>query len=520
MQSLDVMLDGLSQEDLERLHDMTDEEIVELIRQSSRLDLETPPDWFHLSQLETWRDEHPIVCICAGWQSGKTISLSYWLLREIQRCGPGDYGAFSSTFPLMVKKLLPEMKKVFGAVAEYLAGLKQFIFTDAGSRLVFGADWNGDATIVQLGYAVSPDSLESATLKAVIWDECGQRLVPEQSFNTVQSRLMVHRGRMCLASKPYESGWYERLVEEGLKNAEKRRLLAEGKEVDYDPVSDTVGVITYASWDNPVNPAEDSPYFAKIRAKMPTWKFVMQYGGRFTMPAGLIYDCFDWERNTCDDFAIFEAYPMASTHPGMDFGKINTGGLGVADTGDVIYVFGEYLAGEKRTYEKHVESIKALRNPHAMGREYGVGCGGNKHGEDGWREAYRQHGLPLDEPPENNIDVQIQAVWALMAQGKLKFFRAGARQCIEDVKHYSRKVDEDGKVLDEIDNDAIWHLLAALRYIIIKLRPNAANQGAAIAGGERLIVAAMTSNMARAGIAAVNQTMPVLKRFGSPFGLK
>jgi len=324
------------------------------------------------------------------------------------------------------------------------------VFTDAGSRSLHGGAWSGEPTIIQLGHAENPDSLESATLKAVVWDECGQRLVPEQSYHTVKSRLMVNRGRMCLASKPYESGWFERLVT--------------GK-------SPEVGVITFPSWANPVNPSEDDVYWERIKAEMPAWKFLMQYGGFFTMPAGLIYDCFSREQNTCEDFDV----SRLQIYPGMDFGKINTAGIAVADdpNSGILYVIGEYHAGQKRDYADHVKAMRALTVPMAGGKWLAPGCGGNKHGEDGWREAYRQHGLPLDEPPEGNIEVQIQGVWSQLSQRKLVFFRRGAADTIGDVQHYSRKVDPDGTVLDAIEEDQKWHRLAALRYIVSKLRPAA-----------------------------------------------
>jgi len=413
-----------------------------------RVDYQAAPDWFHDYQKKAWDNDAPILTICAGWQSGKTILLPFWLRREIQRKGAGDYGAFSSTYKLLNRKFLPELKKCFAGIADYRAGDQQFVFTPAGNRKIHGSQWNGEPTIIQLGHAENPDSLESATLKAVAWDECGQRLVPEQSYHTVRSRLMVNRGRMALASKPYEPGWFERLV---------------------TTKPDGTGVVSFPSWANPVNPPEDNPYWEQIRREMPPWRFKMQYDGIFTMPAGLIYDCFNYERNTCEDFDVSRLL----CYPGVDFGKVNTAGVVVANdpVSGVLYVIGEYHAGAKRDYPEHVAALRALTAANAGGKSLSPGCGGNKHGEDGWREAYRMHGLALDEPPENNIEVQIQGVWSQLNQGKLMFFRRGARQTIEDMQHYSRKVDADGKITDVIDEDAKWHLLSGLRYIISKLRP-------------------------------------------------
>ena len=409
-------------------------------------EFEICPAWFHYYQRLAWGKDDVIIAICAGWQSGKTVTLPHWLKREIHRRGPGDYGAFSSTYRLLSRKFLPELKKAFRDLAEFRAGDQQFVFTVAGNKLIHGPEWTGEPTIIQLGHAENPDSLESATLKAVVWDECGQRLVPKQSFDTVVSRLMVNRGRMCLASKPYESGWFERLVT--------------GK-------GDGVGVVSFPSWANPENPQKDDVYWDRLRADMATWRFTMQYEGVFTMPAGLIYDCFDWELNTCDDFDVSNL----SMHPGMDFGKVNTAGLVVADdraTG-VLYVIGEYHAGKKRDYPEHVTSMRLLTREWGGNKPLQPGAGGNKHGEDGWREAYRKHGLPLDEPPESNIEVQIQNVYSLMKQRKIKFFRRGAAETISDVQHFSREVDEDGVVTDKIADEAKWHRLAALRYVVSKL---------------------------------------------------
>jgi len=474
---------------------------LDLLLTGGRIDCETSPSWFHDSQNRTWESSKPITCICAGWQAGKTVGLPFWLKREIQRRGPGDYGAFSSTYKLLARKFLPELKKCFCSgkkddcdLAIFRVVDQQIVFTDEGNRKIHGPDWDGEPTVIQLGHAENPDSLESATLKAVVWDECGQRLVPKASFDTVVSRLMVNRGRLLLASKPYEANWFKDLV---------------------TTPSDNVQVITYASWENPENPSEDDPYWIPIRAAMPAWKFQMFYVGIFTMPAGLIYDCFNRTDHVCTDFQVLRAHPNATVHPGMDFGKVNTAGVAAVDdrsTG-TIYIIGNYHAGKKREYTEHIASMRELTVPCANGRDYSVGCGGNKHGEDGWREAYRMHGLALEEPPENNIDVQIQNVWTLISTGKLKFFAAGAAEVIEEIEAYSREVDEDGEVTDKILDDAKFHRLAALRYICMKLRPNLAGRSTVAAAGNTPVT---MPNIARTpGIAIAGNNMA--QRAGNPF---
>lgn len=411
------------------------------------IDCEVCPEWFHKYQRKFWECYRPIVAICAGWQSGKTVSLPAWLKREIQRCGPGDYGAFSSTFKLLKRKFLPELKKEFKDFCTYLAGDMQFVFTEEGSRKLWGDEWDESPTVIQLGYAENPESLESATLKAVIWDECGQRLVPEQSFLTVQSRLMVNRGRMALASRPYESGWYERLVKGGLSGE-----------------NELVDVVSFPSWANPVNPPESDPYWIPIRAKMPTWKFTILYEGQFTKPLGLIYDTFDYNLDTCEDFDIPKSWGW-KFYPGMDFGPVNTAGLIIAENPETkeLFVVREYHSPVKRKYTEHAASIRG-------GFALSVGAAGN-HSEDDSRSLMRLAGVLLDEPPTNDVESQIQCVYEQLASHMLKFFRKACAETIADAENYSRKVDDEGETQDEIAQKSKWHRLDALRYIIAKLRP-------------------------------------------------
>jgi len=413
-----------------------------------------PPDWFHSYQTEAWNADEPIVAICAGWQSGKTVTLPPLLKREIQRRGPGDYGAFSSTYKLLSRKFLPELKKEFKDYAEFRTSDQQFIFTESGSRKLYGPSWNGAPTIIQLGHAENPDSLESATLKAVVWDECGQRLVPEQSFRTVESRLMVNRGRMLLASRPYESGWYERLVKKGQSEYGK------------------VKVISFPSWANPQNPTEDDPYWEELRATMPEWMFTILYRGQFTQPLGLIYDCFDYERDTCDDFPIPDTW---NCYPGADFGEVNTAGIVIAEDphSNELYAIHEYHAGSKKTTAEHIEGIKTGTHPHTgqtVKFRLSVGAGGART-EEGLRELSSLYGMMLDEPPDNNVEVQIQCVYEQIARHRLKFFRRSCERTIDQIQLYSREVDDEGNVTDKIADKAKWHLMDSLRYIITKLRP-------------------------------------------------
>ena len=68
---------------------------------------------FHAAQLEAWDSQRRFIFLIAGSQSGKTSFSPWWLWREIQRCGSGDYLAVTATYDLYKLKFLPEIRQVF-----------------------------------------------------------------------------------------------------------------------------------------------------------------------------------------------------------------------------------------------------------------------------------------------------------------------------------------------------------------------------------------------------------------------
>lgn len=126
---------------------------------------------FHEGQAQAWLSEKRFIWMLAGTQGGKTSFGPHWLHREIQNCGPGDYLAVTSTFPLLKLKMLPEFLSVFDhalRLGEWKAADRVFQFHDGITRVIFGS-------------ATHPESLESATAKAAWLDEC---LAPETLIST------------------------------------------------------------------------------------------------------------------------------------------------------------------------------------------------------------------------------------------------------------------------------------------------------------------------------------------------
>ncbi len=67
----------------------------------------------HPGQARAWASKARFVAIIAGTQGGKTSFLPWWLFREIQRCGEGDYIAATASYDLFKLKMLPALRECY-----------------------------------------------------------------------------------------------------------------------------------------------------------------------------------------------------------------------------------------------------------------------------------------------------------------------------------------------------------------------------------------------------------------------
>lgn len=402
---------------------------------------------FHRGQWRAWESGARMVVVLAGTQSGKTAFGPHWFLREITECGPGDYAVISPTFPLMELKALKEFKRFFIDhldLGTYVANpIRCFTFSEKGMRATFPGWERGDPpTQVYFGYAADPDSLESATYKAVWCDEAGQQAFKLGSYEALRRRTSIHRGRMLFTTTIYNMGW--------LKTELYDRWKAGDPEIE---------VIQFDSTENPAFPMEE---YEERRRSMPRWKFDMMYRGLYTRPAGLIYDVFDTRRHVIDAFPIPETWQRSA---GIDFGGINTCGLLFAEDPDNkrLIVYHEYHPGEARTEREHIGALLAQVPKTRSGERMRVRAWGGSHQEGGWRSAWGQSGLPVLEPSHNSVEVQISRVYAALKGDEVQVTR-DCPELIAQFGEYQRVVDAQGEPTEEIEDDARYHHLAALRY--------------------------------------------------------
>lgn len=405
----------------------------------------------HPGQMYAWQSDRRFILVLAGTQGGKTSFGPHWLYREIARCGPGDYMVVTPTYPLLELKLLPTFRQVFEqwlALGRYVGSpSKVFVFSEDGARRTFGAGFNpaqAPPTRVLFGYAMDPDSLESATAKAAWLDEPGQRRFKEGSWEAILRRLSLARGRVLLTTTPYSNrGWLRRRVYD--------RWAAGDSEYD---------VVQFESVQNPMFSAEE---WERAKRELPRWKFDLFYRGKFTRPAGLIYDSFEEDRHTCPRFPIPEHWPRFL---GLDFGGVNTAGVFFAEepgTGR-LFAYREYHEGG-RTAAQHATAL--------LEGEPGIPyCVGGSRSEQQWRDEFKAGGLPVRQPDIADVEVGIDRVWGAHNQDQIIVFD-DLEGYLDEKASYSRELDDTGEPTEFIEDKSDYHLMDAERYIIGWLRKTA-----------------------------------------------
>jgi hypothetical protein len=385
----------------------------------------------HPGQTKAWDSLCRFVFIIAGTQSGKTSFGPWWLWREIKRCGEGDYLAVTATYDLFKLKMLPEMQTVF---THYLANegwtfqASDRVITDGKTRII-------------LRSANAPGGLESATGKAAWIDECGQDDFRLDSWDAIQRRLSLSRGRVLGTTTPYNLGWLKTEVYDRWRRS--------------DPAYQ---VIQFRSTMNPKFPLEE---YERARATLPDWKFQMFYNGQFTRPAGMIYDCFDYDIHVVKPFELKKEWPV---YVGIDFGGVNTATIWIAEDFDrgAYYIFQETLEGGMSTAE-HVKHAAERAEKKRV-----VNWAGGAKSEIQQRMDWTSEGLSVNEPLVIDVEAGIDRVYGLLKHKQLFIFDT-CRGLIDEIGTYSREIDDMGQATEKIKDKETYHRLDATRYCVQQL---------------------------------------------------
>ena len=425
---------------------------------------------YHAGQRQMIESRKRFILVLAGTQSGKTVSGPWWLLKEICRCGPGDYLVAAPTFQLMKKKVLPEFKKLFRgrlSLGDYHTQDKIFTFSEEGQKTIFGEAGSGKETQIFFGHAQDPESLESATYRAAWLDEAGQKKFKRGSWEAIQRRLSIYLGRVLTTTTPYALGWLK---------SELHDPVIQAREWGHE--HENIALINFESTMNPAFPQEE---FERMKQKLPPWKFNMMYRGRFERPAGMIYDVFDDSAHVIPEFLPGKHW---ARYLGLDFGGVNTVGIKAAREPHTnrYVVYDTYHEGG-RTAAEHKRHMLAgePQQPTAVG-------GAPSEGQ--WRQEFGEAGLPVKEPPVSDVEVGIDRVYGMLKNHpaldgqEIEVGEDGDTEVIihdpsrpwleitencgvliDELGSYSRELDEDDKPTEKIEDKSSYHHADGLRYL-------------------------------------------------------
>ena len=393
---------------------------------------------FHQGQTRAWNSKKRFICVICGTQWGKTSWAPHWLLREVKTKGAGDYLAVAPTFPLMNLKMKKEFLEVFDQYYQLGRWREADKVFESHEREHGGPVWR-----VIFGSAANPESIESATAKAGWLDEVGQHQFDRQAWEAVLRRVSLTQGRVLITTTPYEWGWFKTELYD--------RWVAGATDID---------VIQGDSLENPAFSREE---YERAKATMPRWKFNLFYRGIFERPAGLIYDAFDEEVCKIKRFALSSGWPR---YVGHDFGPNNTAALWYAqDPGTgYLYAYREYLAGGLSAFDHAQKFIEMSKGETIIRR-----CGGANH-EDGWRESFTAAGWPIVKPRMREVEAGINRVYGWHQQNRLFVFDDMVGY-LDELKSYSRKLDENYQPTMDIDNKSRYHILDCSRYLLADFAP-------------------------------------------------
>lgn len=410
----------------------------------------------HDGQAKVMLSKARIIVALGGSQSGKTELGPAWLANEIKMRGPGDYLIAGPNFPLLSKKVMPAFLKLFKRQLKWgrLTGRSPYFEVNTyGQKCLWGKAQDED-TKVFFGHAMDPESLESATAKAVWLDEAGQKKFKVGSWEAINRRVTVNKGRILITTTPYSvTGWL-RDVYDRAKSGDRDYFVSE-----------------FESIANPAFPIEE---YERAKRELPSWKFDLFYRGRFTKPPGAIYDIFEKDTHTCPDFALPPDWPR---FVGLDFGGVNTAATFYAaerewdeeidgwghETGRY-FLYREYFPRTGKTAGDHAKSIY-------LGESRMPKCVGGSSSEGQWRKEFAAAGLNVLDPAigdkegstEGRVEVGINRVYALIKENNLVIFKS-CNKTIDDIENYSRELDDKGDPTEDIEDKTIYHLGDSVRY--------------------------------------------------------
>lgn len=224
----------------------------------------------------------PFNVIATGIQWGKTISGAWWLRNQCAEFWTYNHIITAPTYKILSQATIPAFISVFKGVGEHKKGDQEFHLNGGG--------------IIYLRTETDPESIVGITNVKSVWgDEAG--LYRLYFWQNMQARAARLNGRICLTTSPYSLNWiFKELIKPTLEGKRDDVHLTAAKSID--------------------NPYFSKAFYDNAKKTMDPRRFNALFNGQFEKMQGLVYDCFNEERNSIGHFDI----DNAEIYAGVDWG--------------------------------------------------------------------------------------------------------------------------------------------------------------------------------------------------------
>ena len=425
---------------------------------------EVSPVPFHQGQDWAWDTDKRWVAVISGTQSGKTAFGPWWLAREIERGGAGDYIAATATYDLFKLKMLPSMLKVLVeilGIGRYWGGDRVIEIRKGatpGGRFLARTSKDPMWARVILRSAESEGGLEAATAKAAWLDEAGQPGFQLAAWNAVRRRLALNQGRALITTTLYDLGWVKQKFIDPVEETEPVEQLTtdRGAEMMLRENED----ICLIQLDSIVNPAYPLDEYEELQAVTADDEFSMFYRGRASKLRTMIYDCYDAGVNRTEAFEVPHDWLSAvgvdpvGAHIGAVWGTFSP-------RDNRLHIYREYREPFGKTTAGHADAIQSATHERVV--RWIVGQPSERQPRLDW--DWSAPGVQVDQPPFADVWTGIGRVYALLKSGDMVIHDC-CEGLLSELGSYQRKKNpKTGELTDDILNKGQYDLLDALRYL-------------------------------------------------------
>jgi hypothetical protein len=327
---------------------------------------------------------------------------------------------------------------------------------DKGERFI---ELPGTKQRIKAKTAWNADTLRGDYADLLILDE--YQLMNEDAWEVVgQPMLLDNNGDAVFIYTPPS------LISAGVSKARDPRHASKLFKKALTDTAGLWGTFHFTSWDNPYISHEALEGIAKEMSQSAYRQEIMAEDDEI-QSSWLVYNKFDERVCKIPRRAIPTSYLIYTGH---DFGKANPAALFVAQdpaTG-FFYIFHEYAPGP-RGADLHVKEWLKITQGYTVLRR----VGGNQTTEDETRQLYSSHGWPITAPLRGEVNGQIERTRALFERNKIFIFDDMVG-LLSQLSNCMWKLDDEGHTTNIIKDEAKYHYLACLRYLMSDFTPETA----------------------------------------------